>query len=108
MSEEEIEHGAGRPVVVVMGVSGCGKTFLGEKLAKAIGAHFLEGDSFHPPENIALMSSGHPLDDAHRMARIRALHQEREVEPCRSSADADDAHVVRFRPPLSRAPLPAK
>ncbi|MGN6764421.1 MAG: gluconokinase [Rhizobiaceae bacterium] len=73
MSEEEIEQGAGRPVVVVMGVSGCGKTFVGEKLAKAIGAHFLEGDSFHPPENIALMSSGHPLDDAHRAGWLDAI-----------------------------------
>lgn len=73
MSEEEIEQGAGRPIVVVMGVSGCGKTFVGEKLAGAIGAAFLEGDSFHPPENIALMSGGHPLDDAHRAGWLDAI-----------------------------------
>jgi gluconokinase len=73
MSEEETGRGAGRPIVVVMGVSGCGKTFVGEKLAEAIGADFLEGDSFHPPENIALMSSGHPLDDAHRAGWLDAI-----------------------------------
>jgi gluconokinase len=73
MSEEENERGEGRPVAVVMGVSGCGKTFVGEKLAKAISARFLEGDSFHPPENIALMSSGHPLDDAHRAGWLDAI-----------------------------------
>jgi gluconokinase len=73
MSEEQIERGAARLIVVVMGVSGCGKTFVGEKLAEAIGADFLEGDSFHPPENIALMSSGHPLDDAHRAGWLDAI-----------------------------------
>jgi gluconokinase len=73
MGEKEIEQGEARPVAVVMGVSGCGKTFVGEKLANALGARFLEGDSFHPPENIALMSSGHPLDDAHRAGWLDAI-----------------------------------
>ena len=73
MSEEEIELGEGKSIVVVMGVSGCGKTFVGEKLAEAIDADFHEGDSFHPPENIALMSSGHPLDDAHRAGWLDAI-----------------------------------
>jgi gluconokinase len=58
-----------------MGVSGCGKSFVGGKLAMAMGAHFLEGDTFHPPENIALMSSGHPLDDAHRAGWLDAIGQ---------------------------------
>ncbi|MBN9077371.1 MAG: gluconokinase [Rhizobiales bacterium] len=56
-----------------MGVSGCGKTFVGERLAKAIGVPFIEGDKFHPPENIALMSSGKPLDDAHRAGWLDAI-----------------------------------
>jgi gluconokinase len=73
MREEETGRKEGRPIVVVMGVSGCGKSFVGEKLAEAIGADFLEGDSFHPPENIALMSSGHPLDDAHRAGWLDAI-----------------------------------
>ena len=67
---------AGPPIAVVMGVSGCGKTFVGGKLAKAIGVDFIEGDKFHPPENIALMSSGRPLDDAHRdlVATLRGMN----------------------------------
>jgi gluconokinase len=73
MSEEETGRREGRPIAVVMGVSGCGKTFVGEKLAEAVGARFLEGDSFHPPENIALMSSGQPLDDAHRAGWLDAI-----------------------------------
>ena len=73
MGEREMKWGKGRPVVIVMGVSGCGKSFVGEKLAKALGADFLEGDSFHPLENIALMSSGHPLDDAHRAGWLDAI-----------------------------------
>jgi gluconokinase len=73
MSDGETKPGRERPIAVVMGVSGCGKTFVGGKLAKAMGAHFLEGDWFHPPENIALMSSGHPLDDAHRAGWLDAI-----------------------------------
>jgi gluconokinase len=52
--------------VVVMGVSSCGKTTLGEALAQALGAHFVEGDKLHPPENIKKMSTGQPLNDQDR------------------------------------------
>jgi len=51
---------------VVMGVSSCGKTTLGEALAQALGAHFVEGDKLHPPENIKKMSAGQPLNDQDR------------------------------------------
>lgn len=63
----------GKPIVVIMGVSGCGKSFVGERLAKAAGLVFIEGDRFHPPENVALMSSGRPLDDAHRAGWLDAI-----------------------------------
>lgn len=52
--------------VVVMGVAGCGKTSVGEELARRLGWQFLEGDGFHPPENIAKMSAGIPLQDEDR------------------------------------------
>lgn len=52
--------------VIVMGVSGCGKTSVGEKLAEALHCRFIEGDSLHPPDNIAKMSAGIPLDDLDR------------------------------------------
>jgi carbohydrate kinase (thermoresistant glucokinase family) len=51
---------------VVMGVSGCGKSRIGAMFAKAGGLPFVDGDSLHPPENIAKMSRGDPLDDNDR------------------------------------------
>jgi gluconokinase len=59
----------------MMGVSGTGKTTVGEALAKRLGWTFQEGDDFHPPANIAKMKSGQPLDDADRapwLARVEA------------------------------------
>jgi len=49
-----------------MGVSGCGKSTVAERLAGEIGGKFLEGDSFHPPENKAKMGAGIPLQDEDR------------------------------------------
>ena len=65
-------------VVVVMGVSGVGKTTIGVRLAERLGVPFVEGDSFHPPANIAKMSSGVPLDDADRLPWLEALAAELE------------------------------
>ncbi len=52
--------------LVIMGVSGCGKTTVAERVAEEIGGTFLEGDSFHPPENKAKMGAGIPLTDEDR------------------------------------------
>ena len=52
--------------IVVMGVSGCGKTSVAEGLAAALSAAFIEGDSLHPAANVEKMSKGIPLDDADR------------------------------------------
>ena len=52
--------------VIVMGVSGCGKTSVGERLADALNCRFIEGDSLHPPANIEKMSAGIPLGDDDR------------------------------------------
>jgi gluconokinase len=52
--------------VVVMGPSGVGKTTVAQLIAKRLGWTFAEGDSFHPPDNIAKMSHGIPLKDADR------------------------------------------
>ena len=55
------------PGLVIMGVSGCGKSHLGRALAAALPhAIFIEGDELHPPANIAKMSQGIPLTDADR------------------------------------------
>ncbi len=63
-------------VIVVMGVSGSGKTTIGQKLAASLGWEFRDGDDFHPPANIAKMSAGTPLTDEDRgpwLATIRAF-----------------------------------
>jgi len=59
-----------------MGVSGSGKTAVGERLAKELGVPFFEGDDFHPKANVEKMSSGVPLDEfsaADRQAVINAI-----------------------------------
>jgi gluconokinase len=53
-------------VVVVMGVSGSGKTTVAVRLAETLGWDFAEGDDHHPPRNVAKMRSGSPLDDDDR------------------------------------------
>ena len=59
--------------IVVMGVSGCGKSTVGAQLAQALGADFIEGDDFHPPRNVALMAAGTPLTDADRQGWLQTL-----------------------------------
>lgn len=67
--------GATRPVIV-MGVAGSGKSTLGAVLASVLGARFIEGDAFHPPENVERMRSGMPLTDADRAGWLAALAAE--------------------------------
>jgi gluconokinase len=73
MGTADAEAEPDRPLVVVMGVSGSGKTVIGSALAKALGARFAEGDRFHPPENISRMSSGMPLRDEDRWGWLDAI-----------------------------------
>ncbi|MFF5969564.1 gluconokinase [Streptomyces collinus] len=54
------------PLVVVMGVSGSGKTTVGRLLARRLGVPYAEGDDFHPAANVEKMRAGHPLDDTDR------------------------------------------
>jgi gluconokinase len=61
------------PVLVVMGVSGVGKTTLGLALAKRLGWAFIDGDALHPPANIAKMAAGQPLNDADRAPWLAAI-----------------------------------
>lgn len=52
--------------IVVMGVSGCGKSTIAEAIAKQLDAHFKDGDELHPKSNIKKMESGIPLTDSDR------------------------------------------
>jgi gluconokinase len=56
-----------------MGVSGTGKTSVGERLAAILGAQFLEGDAYHSDANIAKMNAGVPLDDDDRLPWLGTL-----------------------------------
>lgn len=60
-------------VIVLMGVSGSGKTTIGRALAEELGWPFLEGDDFHPARNVEKMQAGIPLDDEDRRPWLRAL-----------------------------------
>jgi gluconokinase len=61
---------------VIMGVSGCGKSTIGAALAESLALPFLEGDEFHPADNVAKMSAGFPLDDGDRAGWLQALAAE--------------------------------
>lgn len=62
--------------LVVMGVSGCGKSRVGAAAAEALGLPLIEGDEFHSEANRALMREGIPLTDAHRAAWLDRLGSE--------------------------------
>ncbi len=59
--------------VVVIGVSGSGKSTVGAALADALGLTFVDGDSLHPASNVAKMAAGVPLDDADRAPWLDAI-----------------------------------
>jgi len=63
-------------VLIVMGVSGSGKTTIGSRLAEDLGWFFLDADDFHSPENIRRMADGQPLTDEDRQPWLTRLHDE--------------------------------
>lgn len=67
--------GDGPPLVVVMGVSGSGKTTIGAAIAQALGIDFVDGDSLHSDSNIAKMEAGKPLTDDDRWPWLAKIGQ---------------------------------
>jgi gluconokinase len=63
-------------IVVVMGVSGCGKTTVSALLAAMLGWRYREGDDLHPPENVEKMRGGTPLTDADRLPWLHRIAAE--------------------------------
>lgn len=63
-------------IILVMGVTGSGKSTVGTLLAASLHWEFSDADSFHPQANIEKMSRGMPLEDADRRPWLQALHQE--------------------------------
>jgi gluconokinase len=62
--------------LVVMGVSGSGKSTIGEKLAQRLGWSYEDGDKFHPVSNVAKMRAGQPLTDEDRWPWLQAIANE--------------------------------
>ena len=75
--------------VLVVGVSGSGKSTVGSAVARRLGLPFLEGDDIHPAANIAKMRAGHALDDVDRAAWLDAI-----ADRLRRSAAAGEGLVV--------------
>lgn len=91
-------------IVILMGVSGAGKTTIGELLAQDLGWPFYDGDDFHPPENIAKMSRGISLTDDDRTAWLAAVRQllEQLLQEQHSAIFACSALKASYRKQLKR------
>lgn len=73
-------------IVVLMGVSGSGKTTIGTALAEQLGWPFLDGDDFHPPQNVAKMAAGKPLTDEDRWPWLDRLNGELRTREARGES----------------------
>lgn len=94
-------------VIVVMGVASSGKTTIGTMLAERLAWPYRDADSFHPPANVAKMSSGLPLDDTDRAPWLDAIatwiqeqldHDRSGVVSCSALRRAYRDRVVAGRP----------
>ena len=91
-------------VLILMGVSGCGKSTVAAQLAGRLGWPFAEGDDMHPAENVAKMHAGHPLTDDDRwpwLGRIAAWIDE-QVAAGRSAIVTCSALKRSYRDVLRR------
>ena len=82
--------------LVVMGVSGSGKSTIADRLAIRIGWRYEDGDGFHPPSNVAKMHSGQPLTDEDRWPWLRAIAAEMGFQRCGIAGielGEDEAHL---------------
>ena len=92
------------PILVLMGVSGSGKTTIGELLSKKTKWTFYEGDDFHPEKNVTKMKSGTPLTDEDRVPWLLAIREiiEKHLENNTSAIIACSALKASYREVLQR------
>jgi gluconokinase len=91
-------------ILILMGVSGSGKSTIGAPLAARLGVPFLDADEFHPPGNVAKMASGTPLTDADRQPWLELLN--RKLRDAGEAVLACSALKQSYRESLARD-LPA-
>jgi gluconokinase len=72
-AEDEAAKRVAKTVLVLMGVSGSGKTTVAQELHRLLGWPFKEGDDLHPPANVEKMRAGHPLNDQDRKPWLEAV-----------------------------------
>ena len=91
-------------IVVVMGVSGSGKTTIGTALATRVGWAFVEGDDWHPPQNVAKMSAGTPLTDEDRFPWLDRLNADLRAREARGESVVASCSALKqsYRDRLTR------
>jgi carbohydrate kinase (thermoresistant glucokinase family) len=95
-------------IIIIMGVSGCGKTTLGKALADFLEHFFLEGDAFHSKENIEKMKRGTPLNDYDRIPWLVELNKEILASEKNGVVVACSALKERYRSDLSKGIISEK
>lgn len=99
LQDQDRQEPATVNTIVVMGVSGCGKSAVGAPLARRLGWHFEDGDDFHPIANVRKMAAGIPLDDDDRIPWLEACNSmlRREIARDRSVVLACSALRQSYR-----------
>ena len=97
---EPVTETTTRLAIVVMGVSGCGKTTLGTTLANHLACPFLEGDAYHPPGNVNKMRRGTPLTDQDRRPWLHAIAAAINAQPATRVVATCSALKRRYRDTL--------
>jgi gluconokinase len=88
--------------IIVMGVSGSGKSTVGAALAQRLGVPFADADDFHPPANIAKMTAGQPLDDDDRYPWLEAIGEWLARHCCDGGVMSCSALKRKYRDQLRR------
>ena len=88
-------------LILVMGVSGCGKSTVARQLCEALNLPFIEADDFHPEANVLKMKNGQPLDDSDREPWLQNLALELKKNEVRGAVLACSALKEKYRTTLN-------